>query len=231
MSSAVALDDGSKVVLEKEQLRISYAADVEKVLAPNGVIQDRVEKLAMDIFEFYQASLDAGEELHLVCVLKGSRGFFAALLKFLTRIACYSRAKAPPFLEHYARILVLVASLGPAHDISIVSENLECLRGKQVLVCEDMINTGRTLSLFCKKLQEYQPKSVKVAALLEKRQRGSPSTEKAFVADFCGFTLPSTDFVVGFSIDHEEKYRDLTHLCTLKKQSGRPSGKEAVAVN
>ncbi|CAD7924191.1 unnamed protein product [Amoebophrya sp. A120] len=213
------------IALQNAHLLLSYhyQDDVSKVLASNGMIQDRIEKLAMDIRNQYNPD----EELHLMCVLKGSRGFFTTLLKYLTRMACYSSSSQAPFLEHYARILQpgaegskseseVIARLGDnhSHEITIVSENLACVRDKHVLVCEDLINTGKTLALFCAKLREYGPKSLRIATLLEKRQ----SSDVPLKADFCGFTLPSTEFVVGYSLDHQEKYRDLTHLCALKPQ-------------
>jgi hypoxanthine phosphoribosyltransferase len=152
---------------------------------------------------------DAKRGLHVVCILKGSRGFFTALLKYLSNVTLYLQTQEnPPFLEHYCRILPRKAD-GDDQDITIVSEDLSTLRGKNVLVIEDMINTGQTLGMFCNKMKTYEPYSLLVASLLEKENA-------KFKGDFVGFSVPD-EFLVGFSLDHEERYRDLDHICVLSE--------------
>jgi len=189
-----------------------YRQDLQHVLLPNGLLMDRIEKLALDIREFY-----GDVELHVVCILKGSRGFFTAMFKFLSKLSIYAQTQEnPPFLEHYCRILPRKED-GDDQDITIVSEDLSTLRGKNVLVIEDLINTGQTLGVFCKKVKAFEPNSLKVASLLEKENA-------KFKGDFVGFSVPE-DFLVGFSLDHEERYRDLDHICVLSETGRKRSSK------
>ncbi|KAF4698078.1 hypoxanthine phosphoribosyltransferase 1 [Perkinsus olseni] len=88
-----------------------------------------------------------------------------------------------------------------------MSEDLSVLSGRDVLVVDDLINSGTTLHKFCRRLTEYEPKSLKVACLIEKR------TSK-FKADFAGFTVPNA-FVVGFCLDYNEAFRDLEHVAVI----------------
>eukprot|EP00397_Hematodinium_sp_SG-2012_P031276 GEMP01033176.1.p1 GENE.GEMP01033176.1~~GEMP01033176.1.p1 ORF type:complete len:238 (+),score=40.69 GEMP01033176.1:45-758(+) len=182
-----------------------YNDDLESILLPNGLLTDRVEKLALDISQHY-----GDVELHVVCILKGSRGFFTSLLKYLNQLAVYSQTQEnPPFLEHYARIQPRKEE-GGEQGITIVSEDLSTLRGKNILVVEDLISTGQTLRMFCDKLSVYNPASLKVASLLEK-------SDSKFKGDFVGFMVPD-EVLVGFSLDYKEMYRDLNHICVLSER-------------
>jgi hypoxanthine phosphoribosyltransferase len=94
--------------------------------------------------------------------------------------------------------------------VNIMCESLHLLEGKDVLIVEDIIDTGTTLTRFCKQLQELKPQSIRVASLVEKRTPKS----NGFVADFAGFSVPD-EFLVGYCLDYNEVYRDLDHICTL----------------
>ena len=91
-----------------------YAADIEKVWISRGVVVDRIEKLAVDIRKAY-----GDEELHVLCVLKGSRGFFSELLRVLNRIHRYTDHHVnAPFFEHYVR-----TAADGSEQVTIVDEN------------------------------------------------------------------------------------------------------------
>jgi hypoxanthine phosphoribosyltransferase len=181
-----------------------YRDDLEKVLIPRGLVIDRVERLAVDIRDTY-----GDVELHALCVLKGSRGFFAELLKVLNRIHRYTKHEHPPFYEHYVRIKSY-ENTESTGKVNIMCESLHLLEGKDVLIVEDIIDTGTTLTRFCNQLLELKPRSIRVASLVEKRTPKS----NGFVADFAGFSVPD-EFLVGYCLDYNEVYRDLDHICTL----------------
>merc|ERR550537_701682 len=182
-----------------------YREDLAGVIVPRGFIFDKIEKLAVDIREYYGDS-----ELHVLCVLKGSRGFFAELLKVLNRIHRYtSHHTTPPFMEHYVRIKSYENTESTGR-VQIMADDLQTLKGQDVLVIEDIIDTGGTLTKFCAQLQEFGPKSVRTASLFEKRTPKSCG----FKSDFAGFSVPDV-FLVGFCLDYNEVYRDLDPLCWL----------------
>ena len=198
---------GDNEVYDKELflLPTHYKEDLASVMIPKGLIEDRIEKLAMDITEIY-----GDESVHLICVLKGSRGFFGALCKVLNRIRRYTKShKNPPYIEHYVR-LKSYSNAESTGKVQVISDDLDELSNKHVLIVEDIIDTGRTLSTFCKQLIALNPKSLRIAALLEKR---APRT-MAIKADFAGFSIPD-EFVVGYSLDYNEYYRDLDHIAVM----------------
>jgi hypoxanthine phosphoribosyltransferase len=213
-SEPVVIPDNRLTDKEVVLVPAHYKEDLAGVLIPRGLIRDRIERLAADIRAFY-----GGEPVHIVCVLKGSRGFFGELIKVLNSMRLYEAegvAKiAPPFFEYYVRLKKDPNHPGHVHAIS---DDLSPLIGKNVLVVEDMINTGLTLSRFCRQLLDMKVKTVRVAALLERRKTENPPTSPKkttiFKADFVGFSVPDR-FIVGFCLDHNEKYRDLQHLAVL----------------
>ncbi len=204
---------GDNKLLDKDSVLVPahYREDLAGVLISRGLIRDRIERLAADIRDFY-----GNEPLHIVCVLKGSRGFFGELIKVLNSMRLYvpvtssSKFSYPPFFEYYVRLKKDPNHPGHVHAIS---DDLSPLINKHVLVVEDMINTGVTLSRFCRQLLDMKVKSVRIAALMEKRKQTA-----TFKADFVGFSVPDR-FIVGFCLDHNEKYRDLQHLAILNEDA------------
>jgi len=185
-----------------------YYESIERVLIPHGIIVDRIERLAYDIHSQFK-----DVSLHVLCILKGSRGFFSQLLMFLNKFHIYGgglQRSHPPYIEHYVRIKSY-SNDESTGALQILSEDLSLLQGQNVLVVEDIVDTGTTLTKFSRWLSEMvHPKSISVASLLEKR------TPKGcgFKADFVGFSIPD-EFVVGFSLDYNEVFRDLDHLCIV----------------
>ena len=186
-----------------------YESEVASVLIPNGLLRDRIERLAADIRKFYSPN----DTIHLICLLKGSRGFFAELVAVLNRIYRYTDGQAvAPFKEYYVRL-----KKDPNHPghIHAVSDDLTELRGGNVLIVEDLVDTGATLSKFCRQVLDIKPKSLRVASLLEKRNEKG---EVAFKADFVGFSIPNL-FVVGYCMDLQERFRDLEHMVLLNDEA------------
>nr|AZL94653.1 hypoxanthine-guanine phosphoribosyltransferase [Nephromyces sp. MMRI]AZL94654.1 hypoxanthine-guanine phosphoribosyltransferase [Nephromyces sp. MMRI]AZL94655.1 hypoxanthine-guanine phosphoribosyltransferase [Nephromyces sp. MMRI]AZL94656.1 hypoxanthine-guanine phosphoribosyltransferase [Nephromyces sp. MMRI]AZL94657.1 hypoxanthine-guanine phosphoribosyltransferase [Nephromyces sp. MMRI] len=189
-----------------------YKKYIESVLLPHGLIRDRIEKLAQEIHDVFQ-----NNELHLLCLLKGSRAFFSLLLFYLNKMNIYSQVKCskPPYMEHYVRVKSYINDT-PNSDgkLSIISEDLDCLKGKDILIVEDIIDTGNTLEKFCAWLEKLNPRRVLIASLLEKR---TPKTN-GIKANFAGFSVPD-EFLIGFSLDYNEVFRDLDHICIMNTQA------------
>ena len=98
-------------------------------------------------------------------------------------------------------------------------DDLNVLKGKNVLIVEDIIDTGRTMKKLLATLNKYEPKSVKVACLLRKR---TPLSD-GYAPHFVGFEIPDK-FVVGYALDYNEYFRDLAHICNINEH-----GKEKFA--
>ncbi|XP_053992206.1 hypoxanthine-guanine-xanthine phosphoribosyltransferase-like isoform X2 [Hylaeus volcanicus] len=146
-------------------LPFHYEKDISLVLIPKGIILDRIEKMAYNISNFYR-----NKHVHLVCILKGSRAYFNHLLNTLNKIYLYNynANETTPYLEHYVRVKSYEneTSLG---KITIVSDDLSALKGQNVLIVEDLIDTGLTLKKLCEWLEEnVKPRHIGITCLLEK---------------------------------------------------------------
>jgi hypoxanthine phosphoribosyltransferase len=187
-----------------------YRDDVKSVMIPRGLATDRIEKLAMDISQFY-----GHQELHLICILKGSRGFFSHLVECLNRLYQYTDGHSrPPYMEHYVRIKSYLDEATNTQKINIMSSDLSALKGKDVLLVEDIIDSGKTLKTFCKSLLDYHVGSLRIASMIEKQRE--TATVKA---DFVGFACPANKFIAGYCIDYNEMFRDLEHIVVLNDEA------------
>ena len=171
---------------------------IEKVLISEEEIAKRVQQLGDQISADYD-----GEELIVICVLKGACVFFADLCRAIT--------------VHLKMDFMGISSYGDAQKTSgIVKITKDCdssITGRHVLIVEDIMDSGYTLSYMVRMLQERQPASVRIACLLDKPER----REVDITPDYCGFTVPN-EFVVGYGLDYAGKYRNLPYIGVLKPE-------------
>lgn len=174
-----------------------YGDDVEAILIPEDVLQNRIQELADMVSEKYR---DSEEDLILVCVLKGA-------VFFLTDFA--RKLSIPAEMEFMA-----VSSYGNSTTSSGVVRILKDLdkeiAGRDVLVVEDIIDSGLTLSWLLRNLRNRNPKSLEVVTLLRKPD---VQTAQIDLLDI-GFDIPN-EFVIGYGLDYAERYRDLPYVGTL----------------
>ncbi|KAK2727492.1 hypoxanthine-guanine phosphoribosyltransferase-like [Artemia franciscana] len=183
-----------------------YENDLDKVIIPYGLIQDRIEKIAKDIV------LDSfGEPITAVCILKGGYKFCSDLLDKINVVnRLQAKGSAPVKLE-FVRIKSYVNEKSSGTVEIIDGASLD-VKDKNVLVIEDIIDTGRTMKKLLNTLTSYNPKQVRVASLLLKR--GTSLT--GYKPDYCGFEIPDK-FVVGYALDYNEYFRDLNHICVINE--------------
>lgn len=167
-------------------------AESIKVLLSEEEIDQRIREMAKEISKEYE-----GQELHLLCVLKGGVFFMTELSKHIT---------VPVSIDFMS-----VSSYGDATvssgTVRILKDLDESIEGKNVLVVEDIIDSGRTLSYLMELLLNRQPKSLKLCTLLDK-----PSRREAQVhVDYTGFQIPDK-FVVGYGLDYMQMYRNLPYI-------------------
>ncbi len=119
----------------------------------------------------------------------------------------------PPLTFDFIRVKSYVGTESSG-DVRIesIGVDLQALKGRHVLLCEDIIDTGTTMSMLIPHLQQYEPTTVRVATLLQKRTPKS----NGFRADFVGFSIPDK-FVVGYCLDYNEVYRDMQHICVMNE--------------
>lgn len=175
-----------------------YGEDIRNVLVAEDDLQARIQEMADRVSEKYS---NADEDLILVCVLKGAVFFLTDFARKLT---------IPSQLEFMA-----VSSYGNSASSSGVVRILKDLdrdiEGRDVLIVEDIIDSGLTLSWLIRNLQGRHPRSLEVVTLLRK-----PEVVKAELDLYdVGFDIPN-EFVVGYGLDFAERYRDLPYVGTLE---------------
>lgn len=172
--------------------------DVKEVLYSEEVILGKVKELAAKISEDY-----AGKELIVVGVLKGSVVFTSDLIKFIS---------IPCTLDFMA-----VSSYGNSSETSGVVRILKDLdqdiEGKHVLIVEDIVDTGITLSYLLEYLKARKASSIEIVALLNKEARRKSNITVKYV----GFEVPD-EFIIGYGIDYAEHYRNLPFIGSLKEE-------------
>jgi hypoxanthine phosphoribosyltransferase len=181
-----------------------YRPFVGSVLLPQGLILDRVEKLAADIVAAYPTSTP-----HLLVVLKGGSEFAQDLTHHLRRLHAYREGAHLPFTVDYVRVKSYEGTESTG-SVKISGIDLKTVRGRDLILVEDIIDTGTTMSKLIPVLEEHGPTTVRVAALLEKRTHKSCG----FKADFVGFSVPDV-FVVGHNLDYNEAFREMPHICVI----------------
>ena len=164
-----------------------------RVLLTEEEVDRRINEMAAEISEEYE-----GRQIHLICILKGGVFFTCELAKRLT---------VPVSLDFMS-----VSSYGAGTESSgvvrILKDLDEPLAGKDVLIVEDIIDSGRTLAYLIEVLKQRGPKSIRLCTLLDKPER---RVKKQVKVDYTCFTIPD-EFVVGYGLDYDQKYRNLPYI-------------------
>jgi len=201
MEGRVALSEPTDAVIVPvvEPHAAAYERDIERVLITETEIQDKLRELGDQITEDYE-----GRDPLLIGVLKGAFVVMADLSRYI---------RLPVEFDFMA-----VASYGAATQTSGVVRILKDLdhdlEGRDVLLVEDIVDSGLTLNYLLKNLRGRRPASLEVCALLKKIgiQRVNLDIR------YCGFEIPP-EFVVGYGLDYAERFRNLPYVATLKSEA------------
>ena len=166
--------------------RIRTLIEEERVAA-------RIRELGEDISREYE-----GREVHLICVLKGGVFFMCDLAKRIT----------VPVTMDFMSVSIYGAGTRSSGVVKIVKDLDQPLEGKDVLIVEDIIDSGRTLSYLREILKKRHPRSLRLCTLLDKPERRVVDNVQV---DYCGFQIPD-EFVVGYGLDYDQKYRNLPYI-------------------
>ncbi|MGN0297930.1 MAG: hypoxanthine phosphoribosyltransferase [Lachnospiraceae bacterium] len=164
-----------------------------RVMISEEEVTKRIKELGAQISQDYE-----GQSVHLIGILKGSVFFVCELAKYIT---------VPVTMDFMS-----TSSYGSGTKSSGVvrlSKDLdEPLQGKNVIIVEDIIDSGRTLSYLCGLMADRHPASLKLATLLDKPDR---RVVQGINVDYTGFVVPD-EFVVGFGLDYDQRYRNLSYI-------------------
>ena len=171
-------------------------AEKINVLFSEEEVDARIRQMGEQISRDY-----AGREVHLICVLKGGSFFMCELAKRIT---------VPVYLDFMS-----VSSYGSETKssgvVKIIKDLDAPLAGKDVIVVEDIVDTGHTLSYLLEMLKGREPASLKLCTLLDKPDR----REVEVPVDYTGFVIPDK-FIVGYGLDYDQKYRNLPYIGTVE---------------
>lgn len=167
-------------------------AEHVRVLLAEEEVDRRIQEIGDQISRDY-----AGKEVHLICVLKGGAFFMCELAK---------RISVPVSLD-FMSVSSYGSSTKSSGVVKIVKDLDEPLKDKDVLVVEDIVDSGRTLSYLLEMLKDRGPKSVKLCTLLDKPERRVVDVN----VDYTCFQIPD-EFVVGYGLDYDQKYRNLPYI-------------------
>ena len=163
-----------------------------RVLLPEEELNERIQTLGREISRDYE-----GRQVHMICVLKGGSFFMCDLAK---------RISVPVSLD-FMSVSCYGSGTKSGGVVKIVKDLDEPIKDKDVLVVEDIVDSGRTLSYLLEMLMARGPRSLKLCTLLDKPDRRVVDVN----VDYTGFQIPD-EFVVGFGLDYDQRYRNLPYI-------------------
>lgn len=163
------------------------------VLLDEKEVAQTIAELAERISKDYE-----GKEIHLICVLKGGVFFTCELAK---------RIQVPVTMD-FMSVSSYGAGTSSSGVVKIIKDLDESITGKEVLIVEDIIDSGRTLSYLIRMLRHRNPASIRLCTMLDKPER---RVVDDVVVDYVGFHIPD-EFVVGYGLDYDQKYRNLPYI-------------------
>lgn len=167
-------------------------AEKINVLISEETVDAKIKEIGEKISKEYE-----GQQVHLLCILKGSVFFTCELAKRIT----------VPVTMDFMSVSSYGDGTSSSGVVRIAKDLDETIEGKNVIVIEDIIDSGRTLSYLLEILQKRNPRSMKLCTLLDKPDRRVKNVK----VDYVGFEIPD-EFVVGYGLDYAQKYRNLPYI-------------------
>ena len=166
--------------------------DKIRVLIPEKEIERKISEIGAEISRKY-----AGKTVHLICVLKGGAFFMCELAKRITTDVSMD----------FMSVSSYGSGTASSGSIRIVKDLDESVEGKNVIIVEDIIDSGRTLKVLTEMLRQRKPAGIEVCTLLDKPDRRVTDVDVSYTC----FNIPD-EFVVGYGLDYDQKYRKLPYI-------------------
>ncbi|NLW71020.1 MAG: hypoxanthine phosphoribosyltransferase [Eubacteriaceae bacterium] len=174
--------------------------DIKKVLYSQQQISERLEQLGEKLTADY-----AGKNPLVLCVLKGGSVFMADIVRSM---------KVQLQMDFMA--VSSYSGTATTGEVRVVKDLESSIEGREILIVEDIVDTGLTLSYLIQQLSSRKPASINICALLLKKKT-DPSEQRHVDVKYVGFECPD-EFVVGYGLDYNEKYRNLPYIGVLKEE-------------
>lgn len=172
--------------------------DLERIVFTPEELTEKTHAMGARISEDYE-----GKELLVVGILKGASMFTMDLVRSITI----------PMALDFIAVSSYGSGASTSGEVKLLKDTTIDIRGKDVLLCEDIIDSGTTMAKLLPLLRKRQPASLRLCALLSKPSRRAVPVE----IDYCGWEVPD-EFIVGYGLDYAEKYRNLPCIGVLKRE-------------
>jgi len=179
-----------------------------KVLISREQIAHRVAEMGADITRDF-----SGQTVIFVGVLKGAAIFLSDLARNVQLDATFDFIGVSSYGNRPTPAQELMTGWDSTGEVRVTKDVDQSMKDRNVIVVEDILDTGLTLTYLRRILLAHQPRALRIAALLDKPSRRKLTIE----ADYVGFRIPD-EFVVGYGLDHAEKYRNLPDICVLPRE-------------
>jgi hypoxanthine phosphoribosyltransferase len=181
-----------------------YHEFLDEILIPPDKLQNRIAELGSEISQDYQ-----GKDIHLICILRGGVLFLADLMRQIS---------VPVTVDFMAVSSYGAGARQTTGQVRITYDLQEGIQGRDVLLVEDIVDSGYTIASVLKMLETRHPKSLRVCTLLDKYER----REIEVPIHYCGFRIPNK-FVFGYGLDLDEYYRNLPFIGTVDASRYHPT--------
>src|SRR5271167_3396006 len=179
-----------------------------KVLISRDAIAKRVVEMGAEISRDF-----AGQAVIFVGVLKGAAIFLADLARHVELDATFDFIGVSSYGNRPSPAQELKSGWDSTGEVRLLKDVDQSMKDRNVILVEDILDTGLTLTYLKKMLLAHQPRALRIAALLDKPSR----RKQPIQADYVGFSIPD-EFVVGYGLDYAEKYRNLPDICVVPRQ-------------
>lgn len=173
-------------------------ADKIRVLLSEEEVNKKISEVAAQISKDYE-----GKSVHLICILKGGVFFMCELAKRIT----------VPVTMDFMSVSSYGGGTVSSGIVKIIKDLDESLEGKDVIIVEDIIDSGRTLAYLIEVLKQRNPKTIRLCTLLDKPER---RVKKQVKVEYVCFSIPD-EFVVGYGLDYDQKYRNLPFIGVVEQ--------------
>lgn len=208
----VIKDDYERISSDSLPIPNQFKKYVSNVMIPSGLIKDRIEQLAIDIYNDYQ-----GKDFLLSCIQKGGMRVFSDVNHNLENLI--NRNSAKEF--HYEHENIYASSYDntiSSGKVTINVPNPDKYAGAHVILAEDIVDSGLSMKLVVDTLKnlEKPPASIAILSLLLKRLSDRKHPESLEHLKYVGFEIPN-EFVIGYGLDYEQQFRNLKPICVINK--------------
>jgi hypoxanthine phosphoribosyltransferase len=210
------VDIGSDLMFNKDYFPMPDEdyTEIDHILIPEGLIKSRVEKIAQNIYYDY-GKMKRDNPLQIFVIMNGSFQYFSDLQLYIKKVREYN-AERLEYDVHFVKVKGYVNTESKLESIDDAVLPEAMIKGHDILIVEDVYDSGNCMDVLLKHINKFEPNSVKSTILIHKC---NPKNLKYdYKAEYIGFTVPGDKFLVGYGMDYNEKFRDLSHVCVISKE-------------